>query len=61
MIEIIWRHDPDDGVAEGQPTTAPEARARLDSESAAFAALGEFAREVAAATDPRSAPASAAH
>jgi carbonic anhydrase len=38
MIEIIWRHDPD-GIAEGQPMTAQEARARLDSGSAAFAAL----------------------
>jgi carbonic anhydrase len=40
VIEIIWRHDPDAGDTGGQPTTAQEARARLDSGSEAFAALG---------------------
>jgi carbonic anhydrase len=39
MIEIVWRHDPEAGVTQERPATAQEARARLDTGSAAFAAL----------------------
>jgi carbonic anhydrase len=38
--ELIWRHDPDAAFEEGRPTTAAEARERLERGHAAFAALG---------------------
>ena len=38
--ELIWRHDPENPVVELQPASGAEARTRLETGNAAFAALG---------------------